>query len=165
MLTQAHILPREQSIPLPVHEVFEFFARPENLQTITPAWLDFRILETPRALRKGSLIRYALRWRGIPLRWTTEITEWDPPHGFVDTQVSGPYALWRHVHRFAPDGSNTRIYDVVSYILPFWALGAVVHRAFVARDLRSIFDYRQRRVQELLRAGNGGTGGGKSVGD
>ena len=158
MLAKTHILEREQMIPLPIGEVFEFFSRPDNLQAITPAWLDFRILDATEPLRKGALIRYALRWRGIPLRWTTEITEWDPPHGFVDTQISGPYVLWRHQHRFTADGSGTRINDTVSYILPFGALGAVVHRAFVKRDLQAIFDHRQQRVRELLRPGLGREG-------
>src|SRR5262249_47878528 len=53
----------------------------------------------PPACSQGALIRYSLRWRIFPIRWTTEIVEWDPPHGFVDVQLKGPYQLWRHQHR------------------------------------------------------------------
>ena len=69
-------------------------------RSITPPWLDFRMVKTPQTLAAGSLIRYRLRWRWLPIRWTTEISEWDPPHRFVDREVSGPYALWNHEHRF-----------------------------------------------------------------
>src|SRR5277367_3732867 len=84
-----------------IDDIYLFFSRPENLQVITPSWLDFRMVEAPETLGVGSLIRYRLRWRGLPIRWTTEISEWNPPHGFVDREVSGPYAMWNHEHWFA----------------------------------------------------------------
>jgi ligand-binding SRPBCC domain-containing protein len=73
----------------PIEEVFAFFSRPENLQVITPAWLDFAMVDAPPSLAAGSFIRYRLRWRFIPICWTTEITGCDPPHRFVDHQKSG----------------------------------------------------------------------------
>lgn len=60
---RTHVLEREQCVPRPIDEVFAFFSRPENLQVITPPWLDFRMVETPKMLQAGALIRYRLRWR------------------------------------------------------------------------------------------------------
>ena len=114
-----YCLEREQWLPRPIDEVFSFFSRPENLQVITPAWLDFRMVETPKVLAVGSLIRYRLRWHGLPIRWTTEITEWNPPHRFVDRAMSGPYALWNHEHWFTVDQEGTTMRDRVTYALPF----------------------------------------------
>ena len=91
---------REQWLPRPLNDVFTFFSRPENLQEITPPWLDFRVLEAPQVPFPGALIRYRLRWHGIPLRWTSQITEWNPPHRFIDRAISGPYAVWNHEHSF-----------------------------------------------------------------
>jgi ligand-binding SRPBCC domain-containing protein len=65
-------------------------------------------------------------------------------------QVKGPYKLWRHTHRFSEVGGGTRIVDIVDYSLPFGPLGRVVHRLQVPGDLSKIFDYRERRVRELL---------------
>ncbi len=143
-------LRREQWVPRPLATVFEFFARPDNLQAITPKWLDFRILESPTGLSKGSLIRYVLRWHALPIRWKTEITEWEPPHRFVDTQISGPYALWRHEHQFNVMGNGTMIRDHVEYALYLWPISAAGHRLIVAKDLKRIFDFRAERLQELL---------------
>ncbi len=141
----------EQYVPRPLDEVFEFFAKAANLQQLTPAWLHFRILEVePSPVRKGTRIRYSLRWRIFPIHWTTEIVEWEPPHRFVDVQLKGPYKLWHHEHRFAAEGSGTRISDEVQYLLPFGALGSIAHSLKVKKDVETIFAYRKDAVRQLF---------------
>ena len=145
-------LNREQWLPRPVDEVYSFFSRPENLQVITPPWLDFRMVETPESLAAGSLIRYRLRWRWVPIRWTTEVCEWNPPNGFVDRAVSGPYALWNHEHRFEAHDGGTTMRDRVTYALPFGWVGRLVHGAVVKRDVERIFDFRAETMRRLFPA-------------
>lgn len=141
---------REQWIPQPLDTAFTFFSRPENLEKITPPWLGFHIVSADDQLHTSSLIEYKLRVRGLPMRWVSEITEWNPPYGFVDTQLRGPYALWRHEHSFAADNGGTRIRDRVRYALPFGVVGQLVHLLAVRRDVEGIFAFRQRRLNELL---------------
>src|SRR5437899_1538566 len=124
-----YTLLHEQVVPCRLEEVFAFFACVENLEAITPEWLHFRILSVrPQPVQEGTLISYALRVRGLPVRWTSEIVEWNPPHMFVDMQVRGPYKLWRHTHRFAAEGNSTRITDEVQYALPLGFLGRIGHK-------------------------------------
>ena len=150
-----HVLRREQRLPGAPAEVFPFFADAANLEAITPDWLGFRIV-TPRPIdmRVGALIEYRLRLHGLPVSWLTRIEEWDtdPTHPrFVDMQLSGPYKLWHHTHEFSPDGAGgTLMRDTVRYALPLGPLGEIARRLSVARDLESIFDFRTRRVAELL---------------
>jgi ligand-binding SRPBCC domain-containing protein len=141
---------REQWIPKPLEEAFAFFSRPENLEQITPAFLRFQVVRAERELHAGSLIDYRLHVRGVPMRWTSEITNWDPPHRFVDTQVRGPYALWRHQHIFLPENGGTRISDDVEYALPFGFVGQLAHALLVRRDVEKIFEFRRLRLTELL---------------
>jgi ligand-binding SRPBCC domain-containing protein len=143
-----HHLHRETWVPQPLPPVFDFFSRPENLEEITPPWLRFRIVSPgPIHMQPGATIAYALRVRGIPLRWLTEIEEWNPPIEFVDRQARGPYRLWRHTHRFAERAGGTSIVDIVDYAVPFGPLGRLVHRLQVARDLSRIFDYRAQCIE------------------
>ena len=154
MAIRHHVLRREQRLPHPPEAVFPFFADAGNLEAITPPWLGFQIL-TPRPIEMaaGTLIEYRLRLHGVPVRWLTRIEAWEPGTRFVDAQVRGPYRLWHHTHEFAPDGAGgTIMRDTVRYRLPFGVLGAVAHRAFVARDLAAIFDHRARRVAASLTA-------------
>ncbi len=134
-------LDAELFIPRPLPEVFAFFAEAPNLQALTPRWLHFEILTPlPIAMRAGALIDYRLRLRGIPLRWRTEITVWEPPHRFVDVQRRGPYRLWRHEHTFEERDGGTLVRDHVDYKV---FGGALVDRLFVRPDVRRIFAYRQ----------------------
>ncbi len=137
-------LPRARS------EVFRFFADAGNLQTITPPGLKFEVLTpAPVVLRPGTLIDYRITVHGLPIRWRTEIAEWDPPHQFVDVQLRGPYTLWRHTHTFEESDGGTLCRDRVRY-RPRG--GALVHWLFVRRDVERIFQYRQQRLQALFGA-------------
>lgn len=148
------VLRREQVLDVPVEEAFAFFSRAENLEAITPPLLRFRITgETPAEIRKGTLIRYRLRLHGVPVSWLTRIEEWDPPHGFVDRQIHGPYALWHHTHTFEPLGDErTRMVDLVRYGHRLGPLGTLAEHLLVNRDLTRIFDYRRDSIPPLLEA-------------
>jgi ligand-binding SRPBCC domain-containing protein len=150
-VSRFHTLRREQWIPRPVEEVFAFFSDARNLERITPSWLGFQIL-TPGPIRiaAGTKLCYRLRVHGLPLGWTTEIRRWEPPYRFIDVQLSGPYQLWHHTHRFEADNGGTRMTDVVRYRLPFGWLGRAVRLLKVRRDVEQIFEYRSERINNLF---------------
>jgi hypothetical protein len=135
-------LPRRQS------EIFPFFAEARNLQELTPPWLKFEVLTpAPIVMRPGALIDYRITVHGLPLRWRTEITDWDSPHRFVDVQLRGPYTLWHHTHTFEERDGGTLCGDVVRY-RPRG--GTLINWLFVRRDVERIFCYRQQRMKELF---------------
>lgn len=145
---------RGTQVPAPLDEVWEFFSTPENLQKLTPGWLDFRIEHMPEGgLTKGDQIEYRIRIAGVPQRWRSTITVWDPPHVFADFQDEGPYDLWHHLHLFTPLGSRTEIVDLVHYQLPLGKAGALLGGAIVRYQLKLIFDFRRSRIRELFREG------------
>ncbi len=142
-----HILTRSLTLDVPRDEAFSFFADAGNLERITPPELNFHIITPhPIEIRQGSLIDYRLKMRGLPMKWRTEISVWEPPFRFVDQQIRGPYAQWIHTHTFKELGaSQTQIQDEVRYRLPFEPFGDIAH-FFVVRELDYIFDYRQKAV-------------------
>ena len=151
-----HELNTTLQLPLPIDEVFAFFAEAGNLQRITPPELHFEILmPLPLEMRRGTLLEYRLGLFGVPFGWRTRIAAWDPPHGFIDVQIEGPYAVWEHTHVFAPTATGTLIDDHVRYRLPLSPLGDLAC-PLVRRQLARIFSYRQEAVRGTLLDGRSG---------
>lgn len=136
-------------VPAPPADVFEFFSDASNLEALTPPWLKFRLV-TPQPIQiaRGTIIDYRLRVHGVPMRWRSEITEWDPPRRFVDTQRRGPYRSWVHTHTFAAARGGTTVSDTVDFEVPFGALTSW----FVRRDVNTIFDYRRHALLDVFTA-------------
>lgn len=133
-------------------EVYEFFLDPTNLQELTPPWLDFRVLgSSTERVELGTTIDYRLKVRGVPIRWRSVISSWDPPRSFVDEQLKGPYRMWHHTHTFEETDGGVRVGDKVRYAVPGGPLfERLVERVFVGPDVRRIFDYRMERLGELF---------------
>jgi ligand-binding SRPBCC domain-containing protein len=116
-----HTFQAEQWLPYSVEQVFAFFANPENLPRLMPAWQKARIEEAtfsappPRpvvadpALRFGGIAagagtRMTISFRPFPyspmrVPWDAEIDQFAWNDHFCDTQLRGPFAFWHHCHR------------------------------------------------------------------
>jgi ligand-binding SRPBCC domain-containing protein len=141
----------QQFTSQPREQIFEFFSDAWQLEAITPPWLHFEVLTpAPIVISQGTLIDYRLRLRGIPLRWQSIISVWEPPHRFVDEQMRGPYRRWHHEHIFEEQAAGTLCRDIVDYEVPG---GALINWLLVERDIRKIFAFRQEKLRELLAAG------------
>ncbi len=142
-------LTTEQLIEKSQEEVFSYFSDAHNLPEITPPWLHFEMLTPyPIEMEVGTLIDYQLKLRGIPVRWQSEITEWEPPHFFADEQRRGPYRCWIHKHTFVETDGGTLVGDDVEYAV---LGGKLINKLFVRPDIEKIFDYRAQKLQELLK--------------
>lgn len=138
-----YTLKRRQLIRRSPEETFEFFSKPENLALITPDSLRFQLLTpSPIAMKEGAVIDYVVHPFGIPLRWTTLITEYEPPHHFVDLQLRGPYAYWHHKHTFTGTDDGTLTADEIHYGLPMGAIASAIHTLAIRQQLKKIFDHR-----------------------
>ncbi|HVG17446.1 MAG TPA: SRPBCC family protein [Blastocatellia bacterium] len=149
---QTYMLERAQVIERPRSEIFAFFGDAFNLERITPHFLRFRILnEPPIEMAEGTLLEYRLSLFGIRFYWKTLIERWSPEESFVDVQLKGPYALWRHTHMFEELGrASTLVRDRVEYQIPYGPFGRLAHALFVRRTLEKIFDHRAQVIARLL---------------
>lgn len=123
--------------------------------------MQFEILsEIPDKIYPGLIIPYRVRpVAGIPMKWVTEILhvyegskegKFQVHPYFVDIQLSGPYKTWHHEHHFREIEGGVEMKDILYYELPFGFLGRIVHKAFVGKKVKQIFDYRTRILEELF---------------
>jgi ligand-binding SRPBCC domain-containing protein len=146
-------LETELWLPQPRSKVFPFFADAHNLEILTPPWLHFEVVSPgPLQMKVGLRIDYRLKIHGIPVRWQSEISAWDPPYRFVDEQRRGPYNFWHHEHRFEEKDGGTLCHDVIQYRAPGGPFRALIERFFVRPDVETIFNFRTRKMLELFPA-------------
>ena len=146
-----HLLHASQFIARPIDEVFAFFARPENLARITPGSMRFEFVSSDLAMRDGLEIDYRLRplFR-VAVGWRMRIVGFNPPRGFADIQLSGPYRRWEHVHEFTEVEGGTRVDDRITYELPLGPLGELAHLWLVRPELERVFSHRARTIEAAL---------------
>lgn len=139
----------DQWINRPQKEVFNFFSDETNLEKLTPHWVKLRILgkSTPQ-IEAGTQINYKLNIHGFPIKWRTEIKDWNPPHRFSDVQIKGPYKKWEHLHHFEDLANGTLMTDRVCFRIPMGYMGNILLGSFIRKDVDKIFSYRNQTIQD-----------------
>lgn len=99
---------------------------------------------TSGKLGPGDSVTWQATHFGVRLRLTSRITEFEPPHRFVDEMIRGPFARLRHVHEFQPEGAGTRMVDVFDYASPLGPLGWLADRLVVRRYMERFLTVRNR---------------------
>ncbi len=146
-------LKKTQFIPVTLDEAWAFFSNPANLQSITPARMNFRIISRHHGdtMYPGQIIEYKVSpLGGISMYWMTEITHVRDRVYFVDEQRFGPYSLWHHQHHFKEVPGGVEMTDIVHYKIPLGFIGDWANRLFIRKQLEDIFAYRVRRVEEIF---------------
>ncbi len=135
-----------QFLPVKLEQAWDFFCDPRNLEDITPAAMQFRILNISRPGRiyEGQIIHYKIRILPfVWVNWLTEITKVNAGEYFIDDQRIGPYRLWHHQHHFKEVEGGVEMCDSVAYAIPYGWLGRLAHWLFVGKQLKAIFQYRR----------------------
>lgn len=152
-MSKVYSLKTVQQLPVNLDTAWDFFSNPANLKDITPSNMGFDIISRyhGQKMYPGQVIEYKVRpVLNIPLYWMTEITHVEDKKYFVDEQRFGPYSMWHHQHHFKAVEAGVEMTDIVHYKLPFWWLGDIANSLFVQQQLKSIFDYRFQKVEELF---------------
>lgn len=145
-------LHKKQNLPISVTEAWDFLSDPKNLKTITPDYMSFDILSgADRKMFSGQIIQYIVTpILGIKTKWVTEITHVKDKEYFVDEQRFGPYALWHHKHFIKEIDGGVEMEDIIDYKVPMGILGQIVHPFLVKPKLAEIFEYRQKKLNEIF---------------
>lgn len=151
---KTYLLNFEQKLPIPLAEAWDFFSSPLNLVKITPPQMRFKVTSNQTAESKmypGMIITYKVSpLLGIKLNWTTEITQVKHGEYFVDEQRVGPYALWHHEHHFKEIKGGILMTDILHYAIPYGFIGRLGNKFLVAKEIKKIFDYREKAVNNLF---------------
>jgi ligand-binding SRPBCC domain-containing protein len=150
-----HTFTTKQLINSDIQSVWDFISSPGNLAKITPEFMGFDIIGNKSDLGKmypGQIIEYYVSpFAGIKMHWVTEITHVKDKEYFVDEQRSGPYSMWHHQHFLREVEGGVEMTDIVHYKAPLGFLGKIANALFIRKQLKKIFDYRYRKIEEIFK--------------
>ena len=160
------VFERDSRYPFPREDVFAWHTRPGAFVRLTPPGMITTLRPPTEGIEVGSqadmVVSHPLIAGLLPdiprrggrgpvgVRWRVRHTELEPGRRFVDEQVRGPFASWRHEHLFSdgPAGS-TIITDRVTYELPPTLPGRLP-LALIEMQLDGLFAFRERQLRDDL---------------
>lgn len=140
-------------MPVPRAALAAWHARPGALERLVPGWSGVEVERSVEAMHDGATAKLRVPI-GAGLRSVIEAIHEDvrPGEGFVDRMVHGPFAAWRHAHRFedGPTPGTSRLRDAIDYRLPLGALGHL-GAGVARRRIDAMFRWRHERTRRDLR--------------
>ena len=147
--TFAHHLTFTLQLPgVTVQQLHDFHHRPDAFQLLSPPGSVRKVTGDIGPLHDGQRLVLHLRKFGLPLQWVA-LHSRVSPNGFMDTQLSGPFAAWQHQHLFQPTPEGCKLLDVIDFTLPLEPLSRIA-LPLVLADVREMFAYRHRVTREWL---------------
>lgn len=129
-------------LPVSAQALDSYHHLPGAFERLAPPFAPAKVVSYPPKLVAGSTVEIRAPFGPFSLPWVARITE-SGPGGFVDVQERGPFAEWRHEHRFLPQGPLAcELVDDIAYRLPGGPLGQAVAGAAIAKKLERVFRYR-----------------------
>jgi ligand-binding SRPBCC domain-containing protein len=139
-------------VAAPQSAVADFHRNSDSMGAITPPPVIVRVHSAPERLGEGDVMDFTM-WLGpLPIRWMARI-EQTTTVSFVDRQLSGPFARWKHLHTYVAQGPNkTLVIDQVEAELSDnWWWKAVGMGMWL--NLPVLFAYRGWKTRRLLERG------------
>jgi hypothetical protein len=137
------------TLAAPQSAVWAFHANPGAFERLMPPWQTL-IMRSWSGTLRDARVHFALKQGPITLPW---IAQHDPQgfidgQQFVDVQVKGPAAAWRHTHRIdrAAGPASSTLDDHIVYRLPLHPIGQALGGWKFEADLRTLFAFRHART-------------------
>ena len=148
---QSVVFRHSSIVPAPVSKVFQWHERPDAILDLLPLRRWIRIEQRVDGLHDGGHVTMAVGAGPVRMRWEARHFDFIQGEQFCDELLKGPFAHWKHVHRFEAIGANQTSYeDRVECELPGGALinrwCAPVLRALLTRT----FAWRHEVVRRAM---------------
>jgi len=139
-------------MPVSAAELFAWHDRVGAFERLAPPWETMSVTHASGGIRDGGRLHFVLHKGPLRLPWHALHSEYIEGVQFVDTQVKGPFAKWRHTHKCLPHPTapgHSILEDHVEYVLPLapvseWIAGGhvrgLLERMFRVRHARMLAD-------------------------
>lgn len=133
-----------------VEALFAFHERADVFELLMPPWETVRNVKPATSLDVGAVARLEQRVGPVWIEIVAEHVAYEKNALFVDEMRKGPFASWRHEHRFEAHPQGCRLIDAITYEPPLGFLGRLAAPLAVVPRLRKMFVHRHRVTAEAL---------------
>lgn len=138
-------------LPVPAEDLQGWHFRLGAFERLSPPWAEITAADGDPIPRSGETFAFQVRQSVFSRRWVARFLPHPSDRGFVDEQVAGPFARWKHTHTFAPaEAQQSLLVDEVEYALPFGLAGRLAGAALARRQIERLFGFRHRRTRQDL---------------
>lgn len=144
------VLEQTCEFPVSAEAMYTWHTRPGAFGRLAPPWENVEFVESA-PLEEGSRARFRTCIGPFRKLWVAEHRNVDPPLGFQDIQVHGPFAKWEHTHRIEPLGPDRcRLTDRIEYALPLGFVGQLLAGRLIQQRLERSFRFRHEVTRRDL---------------
>lgn len=123
--------------------MWAFHEAPDAFEQLTPPSEGIKVLSRTGGIAAGARLVMSMPVLGpFRMEWHALHTVCRKPEIFIDEQERGPFAYWRHEHRFEARDQETLMTDAITYRLPGGPVVNFIGAPVVKRQLRALFQYR-----------------------
>ncbi len=154
---EAQRFERSSELPVSAETLYAWHAAEGAFERLTPPFEPAKVLESEGGIAPGGRAVIGIKAGPIPQKWVAEhfaldadtlAQRRDGTLGFIDRQISGPFAMWEHRHVFEPlAAERCTLVDSIRYRLPLGFLGRTFGSAFTTSKLDAMFRYRHRTTE------------------
>jgi uncharacterized protein (TIGR01777 family) len=121
-------------------------------ERLSPPW-EAAIVDTPfTPPQVGNRVELQIPMApGVWFKWISEYVEVSEGQSFRDDQLTGPFDLFEHNHKFeALNDHESVMEDRIRYVIPGGAIGDALGASLVRKRLEATFGYRHRVLAKDL---------------
>lgn len=148
------VFEKTSTFPVSARELVSWHARPGAFERLNPPFAPARVASRSGEVDEdGSEVVLEIPGPVGRVRWTARHSDYDPQQGFTDTQVTGPFASWKHRHQVESLGQEpqeAQLTDHIEFAMPLAALGGGIAAPVVRRMLDRTFRYRHATTKDDL---------------
>ncbi len=140
-------------VPVSARDLFGWHERTMAFERLTPAWEKVKVREQDGGIRDGARVVLQIPFGPFSTEWEVRHEGYVADRQFVDRQIRGPFAFWKHSHLVeAVSAKESVLEDRIEYALPFGAIGDFFGSGMVRRKLERLFLYRHAVTVDDLAA-------------
>lgn len=135
---------------VPARVAFDWYKHRGAFERLTPPWQGVQVLEKQGGIDAG-LVNLRIKAAGIWVKWQLQHLDYIEGKQFVDQQVKGPFAFWRHIHEVeSVDDHTCALVEKIEYQLPLGKLGDALGGRMTKNKLTAAMAYRHRQMENDL---------------